>query len=140
MTMNFFLLIISLAFADDVVTLRKGEKAPFDGTLLSPQAASKIITESDYTLEKCLIDSRREKSLLEAKLTLDTKNAEAKLAACTLKYTEMEKLYEQQINYLEKRAIRPTWESPVYFTGGVLVGAGIVYGSSLILKNIQQSN
>ena len=138
--MSFFLLIISLAFAEDVVTLRKGEKAPFDGTLLSPQAASKIITESDFTLEKCLIDSRREKSLLEAKLTLDTKNAEAKLAACTLKYAEMEKIYEQQINYLEKRAIRPTWESPVYFTGGVLVGAGIVYGSSLILKNIQQSN
>ena len=138
--MNFFLLIISLAFADDVVTLRKGEKAPFDGTLLSPKAASKIITESDYTLEKCLIDSRREKSLLEAKLTLDTKNAEAKLAACTLKYTEMEKIYEQQINYLEKRAIRPTWESPVYFAGGVVIGAGIAYGSSLILKNIQTSN
>ena len=54
--MNIFLFIMSLAFADDVVTLRKGEKAPFDGTLLSPQAAAKIITDSDYTLEKCLID------------------------------------------------------------------------------------
>lgn len=138
--MNIFLFIISLAFADDVVTLRKGEKAPFDGTLLSPQAAAKIITDSDYTLEKCLIDSRREKSLLEAKLTLEKKNVEAQLAACTLKYTEMEKLYEQQIDYLQKRSVRPEWESPVYFTGGILVGVGLVYGSSLILKNIQQGN
>jgi len=131
------LLFIGLAFADDIVTIRKGERAPFDGTLLSPNAAAKIITETDYTLEKCLIDARREKALLDAKLTLERKNVEAELAACSLKYTEMEKLYEQQINYLEKRASIPQWQSPAYFAGGVLVGAGIVYGSSLILKNIQ---
>ena len=132
-----FILLIGLAFADDIVTIRKGEKAPFDGTLLSPDAAAKIITETDYTLEKCLIDSRREKSMLDAKLTLERKNVEAELAACTLKYTEMEKLFAQQIDYLEKRASVPQWQSPAYFAGGVLVGAGLVYGSSLILKNIQ---
>lgn len=138
--MNVIFFIIGLAFADDVATLRKGEKAPFDGTLLSTEAAAKIITETDYTLEKCLIDARREKALLEAKLNFEKNNIEAQLAACTLKYTEMEKLYEQQIDYLEKRSVRPEWESPVYFTGGVLIGAGIAYGSSLILKNIQTSN
>ena len=132
-----FILLIGLAFADDIVTIRKGEKAPFDGTLLSPDAAAKIITETDYTLEKCLIDSRREKSMLDAKHTLERKNVEAELAACTLKYTEMEKLFAQQIDYLEKRASVPEWQSPAYFAGGVLVGAGLVYGSSLILKNIQ---
>ena len=132
-----FILLIGLAFADDIVTIRKGEKAPFDGTLLSPDAAAKIITETDYTLEKCLIDSRREKSMLDAKLTLERKNVEAELAACTLKYTEMEKLFAQHIDYLEKRASVPQWQSPAYFAGGVLVGAGLVYGSSLILKNIQ---
>lgn len=135
--MNFIFFIIGLAFANDIVTIRKGEKAPFDGTLLSPNAAAKIITETDYTLEKCLIDARREKSLLDAKLTLERKNVEAELAACTLKYTEMEKLYERQITYLEKQVSVPQWQSPVYFAGGVLVGAGLVYGSSLILKNIQ---
>jgi len=134
--MFFVLFMSSLAFANDVVTLRKGEKAPFDGTLLSPDAAAKIITETDYTLEKCLIDARRDKMLQEAKLTMEKKNVEAELAACTLKYTEMEKLYEKQIDYLEKRAVSPSWETPVYFTSGILVGAGLVYGSSLILKNI----
>lgn len=134
--MFFVLFMSSLAFANDVVTLRKGEKAPFDGTLLSPDAAAKIITETDYTLEKCLIDARRDKMLQEAKLTMEKKNVEAELAACTLKYTEMEKLYEKQIDYLEKRSVSPSWETPVYFTSGILVGAGLVYGSSLILKNI----
>ena len=134
--MFFVLFMSSLAFANDVVTLRKGEKAPFDGTLLSPDAAAKIITETDFTLEKCLIDARRDKMLQEAKLTMEKKNVEAELAACTLKYAEMEKLYEKQIDYLEKRAVSPSWETPVYFTSGILVGAGLVYGSSLILKNI----
>lgn len=138
--MNVIFFIIGLAFADDVATLRKGEKAPFDGTLLSTEAAAKIITKTDYTLEKCLIDAKREKALLEAKLNFEKNNVEAQLAACTLKYTEMEKLYEQQIDYLEKRSVRPEWETTVYFTGGVLIGAGIAYGSSLILKNIQTSN
>ena len=50
------LLISSLAFANDVVTLEKGEQAPFSGTLLSPEAAAQIIVDSDSTLEKCLID------------------------------------------------------------------------------------
>lgn len=134
--MFFVLFMSSIAFANDVVTLRKGEKAPFDGTLLSPDAAAKIITETDYSLEKCLIDARRDKALQEAKLTMEKKNVEAELAACTLKYTEMEKLYEKQIDYLEKRAASPSWETPVYFTSGILIGAGLVYGSSLILKNI----
>lgn len=134
--MFLIVLLSSLAFADDIVTLRKGEKAPFDGTLLSPEAAAKIITETDYTLEKCLIDARRDKMLLEAKLTMEKKNVEAELAACTLKYTEMEKLYEKQIDYLEKRAVSPSWQTPVYFTSGILIGAGLVYGSSVVLKNI----
>jgi hypothetical protein len=138
--MSLIFLIFGLAFADDIVTLEKGERAPFSGTLLSPAAAAKIITKTDYTLEKCLIDAKRDKSILEAKLNFEKNNIEAELAACTLKYTEMEKLYEQQIDYLEKRSVSPQWESSAYFTGGVLIGAGIVYGSSLILKNIQTSN
>lgn len=137
--MNVFLLIVGLAFANDVVTLRKGEQAPFDGTLLSPEAAAAIITETDYTLEKCLIDARRDKGLLEAKLTMEKANAEASLAACTLKHSEMEKIYEKQIDYLEKRAVTPNWQAPVYFTSGVLLGAGLVFGSSLVLKNIQEN-
>ena len=43
-----FLLLCSLAFADDtVVTLDEGDPAPFAGTLLSPEAAAKIIVSSD---------------------------------------------------------------------------------------------
>ena len=129
-------LLCSLAFADDVITLEKGEKAPFSGTLLSPDAAAKIIVDSDHGLQKCLIDSQRDLGILEAKLTFEKSNVEAKLAACTLRSIEMAKIYEEQIIYLEKRSTVPSWHAPMYFTSGVVLGVGAMYGSSIILKNI----
>ena len=132
----YILLLCSFAFANDVITLEKGQKAPFAGTLLSPDAAAKIITDSDQSLEKCLIDSQRDLGLLEAKLTFEKSNAEAKLAACTLKSSQMTKIYEDQIDYLEKRSVVPSWQAPTYFASGIVLGVGIMYGSSIILKNL----
>lgn len=133
------LLFSSLAFANDVVTLEKGERAPFAGTLLSPDAAAKIIVETDKSLEQCIIDSKRDLALQEAQLTFENKNLEASLAACTLRQKEMTELYEQQIQFLEKQVVRPKWEGPVWFIAGVVSSAGLIYGSSVILKNIGES-
>ena len=132
-----FLLLCSLALADDtVVTLNEGDPAPFAGTLLSPEAAAKIIVSSDTTLQTCLINSERDLALQEANLNFQIRNKEAELAACTLRLTENQQLYEQHINFLERQAVRPRWETPVYFAIGVLSGAAMVYGSSVVLKNI----
>ena len=99
-------------------------------------AAAKIIVSSDTTLQTCLINSERDLALQEANLTLQIKNKEAELAACSLRLTENQQLYEQHINFLEKQAVRPQWETPVYFAVGVLTGAALVYSSSVVLKNI----
>lgn len=133
-----WLLLFSLvAHADEsAVTLKKGQRAPWDGTLLSPQAAAKILVDTDTDLQKCLINAERDLALQQAKLVLEKSNVEAKLAACTLKQTEYQEIYEQRIEFLEKQAITPKWQPPVYYTLGILTGVGIVYGSSIILKNI----
>jgi hypothetical protein len=131
-----WVLLCSLAFANDAITLEKGDKAPFTGTLLSPEAAAKIITGSEGSLQKCIIESKKDLALQEAQLTFERKNIEASLAACTLRQQEIEKLYDQQILFLEKQIIRPKWEGPVYFIAGVLTSAGLIYGSSVILQNI----
>ena len=133
-----FLLLCSLAFADEtVVTLNEGDPAPFTGTLLSPEAAAKIIVDSESTLERCLIDSQRDLALQEANLTLQLRNRESELAACTLRLNEHQLLYEQHIDFLERQVVRPKWEGPVYFAVGVLSGMALVYGSSVVLKNIE---
>jgi len=132
------LLLCSLAFANEaVVTLEAGEPAPFKGTLLSPEAAAKIIVDTDYSIEKCKINAERDLALQEAKADLKFKNKEAEFAACTLRSAEMEKLYEEHITFLERQAVRPQWETPVYFAAGVLAGVAVFYGSSLVVKNLQ---
>ncbi len=134
----FLLLFLNVANADDVVTINKGDVAPFTGTLLSPQAAAKIIVESDYSLEKCRIDSEKQLALQKASDDLRFKNKEAEFAACTLRYNESIALYEKQIDFLEKQAVQPSWEKPLWFVGGILTGVGMLYGSSVLLKNIGQ--
>ena len=139
--MIIILLLSSLAFGNEgVVTLKKGDRAPFEGTLLSAEAAAKIITTSDSELQECLINAKRDLALQQTQLTYEKKNVEASLAACTLKQTEMEKLYEKQIENLEKQAVKPKWEAPTYFAAGILTGAALIYGSSIILKNIGETN
>ena len=131
------LLLSSLALANDVVTLNEGDPAPFTGTLLSPEAAAKIIVDSDSSVARCRIEAERNLALREAELNLQFTNKEAELAACMLRSTEMANLYEQQIDFLEKQTVRPSWEGPALFVGGILTGVAVFYGSAAIVKNLQ---
>ena len=63
----YWLLLCALAFAgDEVITLRKGEIAPWDGTLLSPSAAARLIAKEEANLATCLADAKRDKAILTA--------------------------------------------------------------------------
>ena len=78
----FWLLICSLAFAnDDVVTLKKGEPAPYDGTLLSPSAAARLLAKGESDLVTCLADAKKDKAILEAEKNFEIQTKEAK---CTI--------------------------------------------------------
>jgi len=129
-------LLISLAFADEVITLNKGEAAPFTGTLLSPAAAAKLLATGESELSICMANAVKEKALLEANLNLKLKNKEAELASCTFKFNEYEIIYKDQISYLEKRAVTPDWKEPTLFASGVLVGIGVVAVSAWTLDKI----
>ncbi len=135
--MFWLLLMTSLCFADEtVVTINKGAPAPFSGTLLSPAAAAKLLATGESDLAKCQIEAEKDKSLLTAEFNLNLKNKEAELAACTLKFSEYEKIYLDQIKYLEDRATQPNWKDPVLFATGVLSGIGVVLGSAWALNQI----
>ena len=131
-----WLFLSSLVFADEVITLNKGEEAPFTGTLLSPNAAAKLLATSESDLQICLVNAEKEKALLEANLNLKLKNKEAELVSCHLKFSEYENIYKDQINYLEKRAVTPNWKEPTLFASGVIVGIGVVAISAWTLDKI----
>lgn len=132
------LLFSSTAYADDeVITLEEGQPAPFAGTLLSPSAAARVLATSESDLELCKIESERDLALQQASSDLAFKNKEAELVACHLRLTEMTRVYEQQIEYLEKRAVTPEWVKPVIFIGGVVAGIAVVSLSAHVLNQIE---
>ena len=69
------MLLINLSYADgNVVTLKKGDPAPFDGTLLDKDASVSILVEQKRLLDKCLIESiYQEGNMLKA---IDYKESE----------------------------------------------------------------
>jgi hypothetical protein len=129
--------LVSIAIADpEVVTITEGERAPFTGTLMNPEAVARVLVDSDMSLEQCRIESQRDLALQEARLDLRYRNKEAEFAACTLRSVELDALRTEHIEFLEKQVVAPKWQPILYFVGGVLTGAMTIYGSSVILNNI----
>ena len=46
--------------------LKKGEKAPYEGTLFDPVAVAKVIADKKYQEEKCKVEIDYEKAILKA--------------------------------------------------------------------------
>ena len=130
-------LLLSLAFAEDVVTVKEGEPAPFEGTLMKPSAIAKLLADHDAKLEACKVNSKKDLALQEAKSTLKLKLTEADLAACNARLTTQEKMYNDLLNQtLEKRSLGKT----AIFAGGVVTGIGVMLGSAWILNQIGDTN
>ena len=131
-------LLLSPASANDqlAVTLKVGQKAPFTGTLISPEAAAKLLTDSDADLALCRAESKYllNNQLNEKNLKLDLKKAE--LSSCQYRLQANIDLYEKNIDYLQKQAITPSWEKPAWFVGGVLTGVVVFLGSAYALDKI----
>ena len=135
-----FLLLCSLAFAgDEVITLKKGETAPYSGTLLSPTAAARLLATGEADLATCLADAKRDKAILTAEKDFEIQTAEAKLAKCTFESARKEELYIERIEWLEKKTNPPSWQGPTTFVGGVIVGMGVVALSAWTLDKIQEN-
>ena len=135
-----WLLFLSLAFADDdVVTIQQGDPAPFSGTLLSPDAAARLLAKGEKDLATCLADAKRDKEILEAEKTFEIESAEAKLAQCTLESQRKQELYLERIDWLEKKVSPPSWQGPVLFGSGIVVGMGVVALSAWTLDKIQEN-
>lgn len=131
------LLMLSLAFAEDVVTVNEGEPAPFEGTLMKPSAIAKLLADHDAKLETCKVNSEKDLALQEAKLTLKLKLTEADLAACNARLSTSEKMYN---DLLDQTLKNKSLGKSAIFAGGVLTGIGVMIGSAWMLNQIGVSN
>ena len=135
-----WLLLCSLALAgDEVITLKKGETAPWDGTLLSPVAAARLLAKGEADVATCLANAEKDKSVLTAEKNFEIQTAEAKLARCTFEASRKEELYLERIEWLEKKTNPPSWQQPVTFGAGIVIGMATVALSAWTLDKIQEN-
>jgi len=113
----------------EVITpLRKGTKAPFTGSLLSPQAMAKIIVEMKLANERIAIEVDRAKGECDAQCD---KKISDKTASCEADNKIAKSTIEQNIKDIEElnkelETLRSSQPNVYLWTGlGVLTGIGI---------------
>jgi len=142
-----FLILPAVAWGDepvaesdyDVVSLKAGETAPFDGVLLSVEAAAKIAVEKKFEDAECDLRIGYELHLQEERyeLRLDYKNIE--IQAWKDKHEQMMILKIAENDRLEKLIFEqnPTkepWIVALGFGIGTLTSLGIFALSTEIVK------
>jgi len=114
---------------DKVTTdLKKGEKAPFDGILLSLRLAAEVKENcAPETIEKrCQVRIDEAKKLANSECTQKTDVLKVEVSACQEKHVKVVAAKDEYISVLESKL--PKWyESPkLWFGIGIVVGGGVV--------------
>ena len=135
-----WLLLCAFAFAnEEVITLKKGDAAPFAGTLLTPSASAQLLANGEANLAICLADVKKDNAILVAKQAFEIQTQEAKLARCTFESAQKQELYSERIAWLEKKTSPPSWQPPILFGSGIVIGITTIIISAWTLDKIQEN-
>ena len=130
-----FLAYTSPAFASDtdfdsqlkkgvVTQIKLGEKAPFDGILLSTDAAAKLYGELNFFEKECKLTLSKELSLAEAKYQTDIDFLKLRLEIESDRTQKLIQIKNERIQFLEEN-----WKpQPWYETGEFWLAIGLVSG------------
>ena len=130
------------AYANDVDTkveklvtdLQKGQKAPFDGILMTQKLAAEVKENcsKDVIEKRCDARVKEAVGLAQSECTATTSVLNSKVSACQLKYDESIAAKDKEIESLKVKLdkMEPHWyDSPELWLGiGVVLGGGAVYG------------
>jgi hypothetical protein len=109
----------------EIVTVRKGDVVPFDGTLFNVTAAAKLAVDLEFNEETCKIESDHALGVQETTLRLETQISDAKLQACQERSSLMEEISAERISFLEDQLSKNRGPGPVVWLASG-VGGGIL--------------
>lgn len=122
-----YALLMSLSLAaSDSIALSEGDKAPFDGILITRETAIEILS-----------DDHENDLLIQAELELAKQKCDLELDFNKKLYTAQEEGYKKEIEYLElaiekrnKMILKENnnFRESINFIGGVVIGVGITIG------------
>ncbi len=123
-----------------VTTIDKGQPAPFSGTLFDSKAAANLLTEIKYSGEVCSAEKKRELGLLRSQLELKFDNLKAECDALSLRHTEILKIKDAQIDYLQDLSVAPKWyeSDSLWFSAGVVSGILITIAAAYAVGQVTE--
>jgi len=126
-----------LVHANKSKAIRKGQKAPFSGTLLDSEAVARILADKKINKLRCKLDTEAKVAKLEAKSSLKLNSCASSLNAEKSKLQNLLKIKNDEIKRLGKLAYKPKRNlTALWFSIGVIVGAGATIGVAYAIKEV----
>lgn len=122
-----FLPISTYAETGLVTQVKKGDKAPFEGILLSEASAAKLFAEIKFSKKECdlLLDKELNFSKIKYEGLLSSKNLSCNVEKDRL--SSMLSVRDDRIKFLEEVYSPPSWyeSGEFWFAIGIIAGVGI---------------
>ena len=121
---SIFISSISYAQTEQIVTLKKGEAAPFDGSLLNSLASAKIIVNQDNLKKQCELDKNYELQKSKELCNVNISSLKIDLDISNKKYNEITKLKDAENQRLTQLLIKSESKdySKWWYVGGIVTG------------------
>jgi hypothetical protein len=138
-----FLILPSLAIAEeptyDVTTIKEGDPAPFDGVLLTHEAAAKIVVEKKFEDAECDLRIGYELTMQEYRFELQLQTKDVELMSWKDRYEQMMILKTSENDRLQELVLKrkpgnEPWMVALGFGIGTLTSLGIFALSTEIVK------
>jgi len=120
-----------------IVTIKKGDLAPFSGTLLNAAAAATMIAEKEFDKKRCDLDKEYELLKMRTTSDRDIGNIKIELDTANKKYTVITTLKDEEIKRLtdvavtaEKKSNNYIWWAISGATIGIVASIGIFFAAS----------
>lgn len=127
--LNVFLLFINLSYAEDLSYsfIKAGEKATFNGVIMTNEALAKMIAAHESDVKMCELESETQLKLQKNDLDTTYKLYESRCENEKLMYQEMISVRDQE---LKKDRLKDVIQRTAFFGGfalGAATSVGIVY-------------
>tara|TARA_R110001583_G_scaffold12000_1_gene53470 strand:- start:5510 stop:5962 length:453 start_codon:yes stop_codon:yes gene_type:complete len=127
-------------YGQDSVSIRKGESAPFSGTLLTDKSAATLLVNAELCEEKVKIEYQIRLDKLNAKYKLSEELWKIQLESQQSRYNIVVESQDRQLDYLLKANTKPTISREVAFIIGIASGVVLATASAYSYSLVAQAN
>jgi hypothetical protein len=134
------LMSLSASAEPQITTLKKGEIAPFDGTMFNVPAAAQLAIDLEFNERTCQLKIDREVEIAEIHKDIEIAKLQSTIQLRDDQIAIINERYRSEIDYLQNRLEKSERKigPGVVLAGGIVTGIGLTMTSAWILSKVPQ--